>query len=199
MAQVKGIAVASCLRFVRDRYGEEGLQRLKAALRPEHRAMVDGHVLPHAWAPFELILDLNVEADRLFGAGDLQLCLELGRAAANASLPTIFKLFYRLGSPSLLLDKAPKLWSAHYDSGRLVIVANAERNARLRIEEFDTPHRAQCLAVMGWALEAIEMSGARVREAEETLCRTRGDPCCEYAASWLLRGEKDLPPRPAAS
>jgi hypothetical protein len=184
MARVKGIAVLSCLRFVRERHGEEGLERLRAAITPEHRSMLDARVLPHAWTPFELIVDLNVQADALFGVGDLQLCVEMGRYAASASLPTVFKVFFRLGSPRFLFDTASKLWSAQFDSGRLTVSSDSDTSARLRIEDFEAPHRSHCLAVKGWALEAITLSGARPVRAEETHCRTWGHPYCEFSAAW---------------
>jgi hypothetical protein len=184
LAQVKGIAILSCLRFVRERYGDEGVDRLHAALGPQSRELLDARILPHAWAPSSLIVELNVKADELFGSGDLELCVEMGRYLANTSLPTVFKLFFRLGSPTFLFDKASKLWSAHYDSGRLSVVPESHRAARLRIEDFDAPHRAHCLAIKGWAMEAIAMTGSRILSAEETLCRTRGDAACEFAATW---------------
>jgi hypothetical protein len=184
MARVKGIAILSCLRFVRERYGEEGLQRLREALKPEQRALLDQRILPHAWAPFQLIVDLNVQTDALFGAGDLQLCVEMGRYAAGASLPTVFKVFFRLGSPRFLFDTAAKLWSAQFDSGRLTVLPDSDTSARLRIEDFEEPHRSHCLAIKGWALEAITLSGARPLLADETHCRTWGHPYCEFAATW---------------
>jgi hypothetical protein len=184
LGQVKGIAVLSCLRYVREKHGAEGFERLHATLQPATRAVVDARILPHAWVPSDVIVDVNVQADALFGHGDLQLCVELGRYLANNSLPTVFKLFFRFGSPTYLFDKAPKLWSAHYDSGALTVLPASDSSARMRVEGFDAPHRAHCLAIKGWALEAIAMAGSRIVSAEESLCRTRGDPFCEFAAEW---------------
>jgi hypothetical protein len=194
MARVKGIAVLSRLRFVKERYGDEGLERLLRALPTEERALVDQHLLPHAWAPFSLFVNVNERADALFGKGDLGLVLEMGAFAARVSLPTIFRPFLRFGSPRFLFSRASKIWNTHYDSGRLDLIEDSPRSARLRIEGFETPHRAHCTAVLGWAKEAIVLTGAIVQFAEQTRCRTRGDPFCEISARWMEKGEQPAAP-----
>jgi hypothetical protein len=184
MSSVKGSAVTARLRFVRERHGEEALARLVGALSPHHRAALDARVLPQAWVPFELFVELGEAADRLFGRGDLALCYEMGRYAAEVNLPTLYRLFYRLGSPQFILRKAAQLWSVHYDSGKLAAFDEGKNGARLEIVDFERPHRAHCLSVLGWATRSIELSGGVVLGAEEERCRTRGDETCELALRW---------------
>lgn len=184
MANCKGLAVQMRLQYAEAFHGAEGRRQLLAALSPEHRALVEGHVLPHAWVPMELFLALNVAADRLFGAGDLKLCEAMGAWAAEKSLPTLFRIFYRFGTPMFIFGKAAKLWSAHYDSGRLEPVSPAPNDIRLRLHDHAHPHRAHCLSVLGWARRSAEMSGAKVTVADELQCRTKGAPHCELKICW---------------
>jgi hypothetical protein len=95
------------------------VRRVKEAMQPEHRAVLDGRVLPHAWVPFDVLVDLCVTIDKVFGKGDLSLVKDMGRFAARANLPTLYRIFYVLGSPEFILGRAPRLWDVHYDSGRL--------------------------------------------------------------------------------
>ena len=183
MVEVKGSAVTARVRFVRDRYGEQGYRKLKDSLSAESRRALDARVLPHAWAPFDLFIELNVRADELFGRGDLALCREMGRYSAEVNLPTLYRIFYKLGTPSFILRKAARLWDVHYSSGRLTVVG-LEDGARLRIEDFAEPHRAHCSSVVGWAERSVELSGGTITYAEEELCRTRGDAACELVARW---------------
>ena len=184
MAQCKGLAVSSRLHWVEQHHGAGGFEKLKAALRPEHQALVAQHILPHAWVPMELFIDVNVAADRLFGAGDLALCQTMGAWAAEATLPRLFRLFYRLGSPMFIFERAAKLWSAHYDTGRLEPSRDASGVVHLIIRDVENPHRAHCLSVLGWAAKSIELSGSKVTLAAEARCRTRGDPECEIRLAW---------------
>ncbi len=118
-AKIKGSAVTARLRFVRELYGEPGVRRVKEAVRPEHRAVIEGRVMPHEWVSFDLFVDLSTEIDRLYGKGDLALCREMGRFAAKVNLPTLYRIFYALGSPSFIISRAVRVWDVHYDSGRI--------------------------------------------------------------------------------
>lgn len=184
MVHSKGIAVTSRLHFVEEKYGPEGTGRLLAALTAEDRSLIDARILPHAWVPFDLFVRVNVEADRLFGKGDLKTCFEMGAYAAELSLPRVFKLFYRLGTPMFIFTKAAKLWSAHYDSGRLTATRDEQGLVHLEICNFGQPHRAHCLSVLGWAAKSIELSGAKVTRADEVKCRTWNHSACELVVGW---------------
>ena len=184
MGQVKGSAITARIRFVRERFGESGYRRVHDALSPEHRALLDARVLPHAWVPYDFFIALNVEIDRMFGAGDLASCVEMGRFAADVNLPTLYRIFYKLGSPLYIMQKAAKVWAVHYDSGELQAAEDGPNAVRLRIDGFAEPHRAHCLSVLGWAARSIEISGATLLSADEPLCRARGEEACEMILKW---------------
>jgi len=184
MSNVKGAAITARLRFVQERFGAEALGRVLGAMSPGKRDVIDARVLPQAWVPYDVFVDLNVAIDRVVGAGDLKLCFELGRFSAEVNLPSIYKLFYKLGNPLFIFNKAALLWRVHYDSGVLVPKEDGPKRVRLRIEDFEQPHRAHCLSVLGWAAKSIELSGGIVQRADEERCRTQGDSACELALRW---------------
>lgn len=183
MGEVKGSAIAARIRFIRERSSEDTLRAIRAQLTPEHRALVERGVLPHAWVPFELFVSLSVEIDRVLGKGDLALCRELGGYAARVNLPTLYRIFYRIGSLQFILRKAARLWEVHYTSGQME-AETGDDWAKLRIVGFDTPHRAHCLSVLGWAEASAVLSGVTVIRAEETRCRLHGDDVCELSLGW---------------
>lgn len=184
MVHSKGIAVTARLHYVQEKFGPEGYARLLASLPEEDRGLIEARILPHAWVPFGLFVRINVEADRLFGAGDLKLCFDMGAYGAELNLPRVFRLFYRLGTPMFIFGKAAKLWRAHYDSGQMVTWRDPAGRVHLEIRDFEEPHRAHCQSVLGWMHKSVELSGAKVVRAEELRCRTRGDPACELAIDW---------------
>jgi hypothetical protein len=184
LPSVKGSAITSRVRYVRDRFGESALRRLKVELSDGHRVALEGKVLPHAWVPYDLFIALNTKIDTLFGKGDLGLCREMGRYSAEVNLPTLYRIFYKLGTPMFIFSKAARLWQVHYDSGSLTPVQETPERVRLRIEGFAEPHRAHCLSVLGWAEQSIEISGAVVTDGREDKCRTKGDGACELLLEW---------------
>jgi hypothetical protein len=145
MPNVKGAAITARVRFVRERYGPAGYSGLVAEVGPVTRALLPGNVLASAWAPYEAFIDLGATVDRLFGRGDLALCVEMGRFAAEVNLPTLYRLFYRIGSTQYVLRKAAQLWGLHYDSGRLAVMEEGDHGVRLEMVDFAEPHRVHCL------------------------------------------------------
>jgi hypothetical protein len=184
MANCKGIAVTARLQYAQELHGPAGLQRLLDALSPAERETLEGHILPHAWVPMELFVAVNVAADKVFGAGDLKLCQEMGAWAADRNLPRIFRLFYKLGSPKFVLTNASKLWSAHYDSGHLSIAERTDTALELSLHDFGFSHRSHCLSVLGWAGKSVELSGGKLLHQEEVACRTTGAEACRLALEW---------------
>ena len=184
MERVKGSIVAARLRFVRERFGEDALRELIGDLSPLHRRQVEARILPHRWVPFDLYLEVSLAIDRRFGQGDLALCREMGRFSADVNIPTLYRAFVRLGTPTFILRTAARLWDLHFRSGRLRVSPLGERGLTLRIEAFESPHPAHCRGVLGWAERFAELSAATVTRAEEVACRTEGDDACVMELEW---------------
>ncbi|MBP6628428.1 MAG: hypothetical protein KBG28_10935 [Kofleriaceae bacterium] len=184
MANVKGSALASRILWVSLGHGQDGLRRLAAAASPALRALVERKVEPAAWYPFDLFIELMALIDREFGRGDGRMARVLGYEGAGANLPTIYRLFYRIGAPLWILGRAAKLWSAHYDSGRLVVRAPAPRQAELDIVGFEQPTCSHCEAVAGWTHRALELSGGKDAAVDVVSCRCKGGAVCRLRATW---------------
>ncbi|MGH7296113.1 MAG: hypothetical protein ACRELB_14315 [Polyangiaceae bacterium] len=184
MVKVRAPALMARLMWAIERDGEAAHDATLAAMKPELAAVVRAAGDPKAWVPFEAFVALCEALDRRYGAGDLALCRELGRHAARFNLPTLYRLFYRLGSVPFILSKAAALWSEHYDSGRASTRDLGGGAIELVIEDFETPHRALCLSVLGWVEESVRLSGAKVLSAEEPACRTRGDGACKFVVRY---------------
>ena len=187
---VKGSAITARVRWLRELYGEDGVRALKAALDPPYRQALEGRILPHEWVPFELYVAVSTEIDRLYGKGDLELCRELGRYSAKVNLPTLYRIFYSLGSPGFIVRRAAKVWDVHYTSGRLDVdierFADGTDGCTLTIVDFATPHRSHCLSVLGWCERSVELSGGTLVSSAETACRVWGDDRCVLSVRWRV-------------
>ena len=181
---MKGSALASRLLWVRLGHGEAGLERLEAAASADLAPALVNGVAMARWYPFELFIELIEVIDRLFGAGDLALVRELARFGADANLKTVYRLFYKVGTVRWLLGRAARLWSAHYDTGELIMIDEKPGDSTLEIVGWDEPHRVHCLSVVGWAERSVEISGGRDAHIEETSCRARGDARCLLHVTW---------------
>jgi eukaryotic-like serine/threonine-protein kinase len=184
VVNVKGSALCSRVLWVQLEHGAAGMTKVLAKASPALRAELEAGFAKPRWYPFDHFIELNRLLDELFGAGDLTLVRWLGRYAADATLTTIYRLFYKVGTTHWILGRAVRLWSAHFDSGQLEVLTRGPRTAVLRIRAFETPHEIHCAAIAGWCERSIELSGGADVIVEEPLCRVRGDELCQLEARW---------------
>jgi hypothetical protein len=179
MVHVRAPAILARLMWVVEHHGEAAFEETLAAMRPELAAAVREAQSPSMWVPFDAFVGLCEAIDTRYGKGDLALCRDLGRYSARANLPTLYRLFYMIGSVRFIMSKATAVWSEHYDSGRASTRDLGAGEVAIIVEDFATPHAALCLSVLGWAEESVRISGAKVLSCEETACRLRGANACE--------------------
>lgn len=183
MANVKGSALATRVTWLRLNHGQDGVDRLCAQVSPGLAGAVRDGIAVARWYPFEQFVELVDTIERLFGKGDGTLVHELGRYGADASLTTIYRLFYRVGTVRWVMARAARLWHLHYDAGRLEVREGPE-HIELAIEDFPTPDCTHCRSVRGWAERSVELSGGEDVVTEVTACRKQGAASCCIRAKW---------------
>lgn len=155
---VKGSAITSREHWLREHHGSEGEAEVRAALEPKHRARLEAGVLRSSWVPYALFIDLNVTMDRIYGRGDCALCKDIAYYGAKMNLPTLYRIFFRVGSLPFVLKRAARMWDAHYSTGRLSVMSHRGW-ARLLIEDFAVPHPALWYSVAGWGEASAHLTG----------------------------------------
>jgi hypothetical protein len=184
VTQVKGTAVVSTLRFIRERFGPEGVELVRADLDPALQASLPPEPLGSAWYPFPLLVALGRAAARRFGGGLADFHRDLGRASADHGLNTIYRLLFRLGSPHFAVSHATRVWTAHYDSGRMRAVVIEPGHAVLELAGFGEPVPELCERLLGWMSRAVELAGGRDLRIVHGQCVLRGDPTCQFEGWW---------------
>ncbi len=184
MVQVKGSTLVPRWAYLEEKATPEQKARVLERLSPELRRDLEAGVLHNRWYPFEYLLQLVRALDQVLGRGDQALILELGKYAAEKVLPTIYRVFYKVGSPEYIIKRATRVWAQYYSSGRLTLVTLGPRKVKILLEDFATPAHEHCLSVQGWIIKTLEMSGARDIRLQQAQCRDRGGPVCEFVATW---------------
>ncbi len=166
--------------WVKKNRGAAGVEAVLRAMDPARAAIVRSTVSPTLWLPFEVFVDLCESIDRVHGRGDLGLVPELARHAARVNVPTIHKIFFRLGSVEYIVGKAAAVWSASYDTGSATSQVLEGIGLRLTISRLATPHRVHCMTVLAWVEEMVRMVGPRVIGGREISCRLDDAPECTF-------------------
>jgi hypothetical protein len=181
---VRGVLLKARVQWVLKNKGEEGLARVRAILPAETaEAMIGRELVSASWYPLQHLVELNVAIDKVHGKGDFALIEELGAYACESNIPTIYRLFFAVGTITYIIKKATAAWRVSYDEGNLELLVTEDHLVRFRMVGDFPRHRAHCLGLKGWIGKAAELSGARELEVKES-CRCFGDPECEFEYRW---------------
>jgi hypothetical protein len=183
-SQMKGSAFSARFDYLKRRFPERWLEYL-SRLEPATRELATAHALKNAWYPFDAFVDLNLVADELLGKKDLGLVKTLGKHASEANLPTLYKLFYMVGSPEYIMRKAGVLWAVHHTTGRCEVITHEPGYVEYKIHEFAQPHRVLCKSLEGFIERSLELSGVSQICVEERQCAAAGAAYCSFYGRWL--------------
>jgi hypothetical protein len=167
--------------------GKDAQARVLAALPADLRdAACSGFIETH-WYPYEFFTVLNETIDRVLGCGDLALCEQMGRFNCDHNLNRAMRLLFKFGNIGWLLDRAAKVWGAQFDEARMEVVErDVGSHVVVELHGHPQPNRGHCLAIRGWAIRAVEISGEDHVECTE-LCRAAGDEVCRWTFRWTPR------------
>jgi hypothetical protein len=184
MPKTLGSGFVNCRAFVRERFGEEALQRVLARLAP-----VDGEMMMRAnalgWYDLGCYARMLRAVDAELGNGELRLLGELGRFQAECDTPRLFRTLMRLATPSTILQWGMALWTQYSDTGSWKIERLGRSRFRGTLTGVGLVDAALCAEVRGYAERLVELAGGRGVIALHTQCEALGDPACVFEGEWL--------------
>jgi uncharacterized protein DUF2378 len=183
MAQVKGTAVGASVRFVSERFGASSLAGVLRALPDEDRRLLEGGVLASSWYPMPVFLRFMEEAEKQLGAQEPDLVRQMGRASADYGVKTVYKIFFKIGSPEFIIGRAARVFGSYYDTGTMTVVETAPGRAVLDLAGFAGAPQF-CERIRGWMERTVELAGATGLRSEHTRCVHRGDDRCRFEGTW---------------
>jgi len=184
MGNIRGITLASAVKYLQQNYGEEELSKVVSALDFDEQAVVTTDIQPLAWYPARVFNHLIIVADKICGKGDYGICHKIGGFIGEQTFTGIYKLFIERGNPEFVIRKTPLVWWALNDTGKAEVSKQADKYVKGRIIGYDQPHKAFCQTLAGYMARILEISGANNVQIVETKCRCDGADYCEYEVRW---------------
>jgi hypothetical protein len=181
----KGVNLLHLREFVRSRFGEEAWEQIVADLKPASRDLFSRRILASTWCPYAAYVEAaKIVVERHLG-GDIQRAREIGAFDLEASLNTVYRTLYKLGTPTFIIRMSALLWRSYFNVGRMVIETSGRGYAVARIEEFIPPDEICCWDIFGSIVRGLELSGASTVSSTHTHCPLKGDRFMRYEARWV--------------
>ncbi len=181
--KVKGNILKARLAFVKDSFGDAGLEKVLACLPDEDRRVLKT-VANVAWYDFDLGARLDNAIVNGVAGGDKRVFDEMGRASARENLTGVHATFLQPRDPMKFMAKAPLIYRFYYDTGQRTWEPTGPTSGILTTSGSQTYSMADCATVIGWHMEALTMLGAKNVAMVEESCCARGANVCRYKVSW---------------
>lgn len=182
--KVKGIEIATLIRNLKKRFGDDGFRAVLNQLKEGEREIFDGTISPIKWYETELHTRLLSAIHDVYGGSDYSLIQELGRQSAEAMFNGVFRIFLSFVNPRSLLQQASRFWSQIHTTGSLAVVESREGYAVGRIMNCVIPAKIYCVSIAAYFQRVFELCGAKNVKVKETKCFCQGDEYCEYEVTW---------------
>jgi hypothetical protein len=109
---------------------------------------------------------------------------EMGRASADYALTTIYRIFFRVGSPHFIVSKAASIFKTYYSSGELRTAQAEKGHAVLELHGLQDTAPELCERIGGWMERTIELSGGTGVRIVHDQCVNRGQDVCRFEGWW---------------
>jgi hypothetical protein len=188
MTQVKGTAIQSSLRYVRERFGAAAVDGILRALPADKGGLLKGSILVSAWYPLETLIEYMKEAERQLGAQAPELLYDMGKASCDHGVTGVYKVFFKVGSPEFVTSRSARVFSSYYDTGDLRLLESRDGYSCVEILGLEPSTPQLCARLHGWLHRTLELAGAKNVRSTHSSCVHRGDPVCRFEGTWDPRG-----------
>jgi hypothetical protein len=182
--RIKGAFVAIALDHLRETRGPGGLDRVLGKVPPESAFQLRGVLMPVAWMPASLVGDLAQASEAVFGNGvrrstsplepPSDVVIELGKAVATRALGTTHRHFIQGATPTMAVQRIPKIWRTYHNGGDVVVVRAPSSGWHVQVSGHAPGSMVHAQVMMGFYVGLLELTGAREVRAEVLSCADLG-------------------------
>ena len=182
---IRGSTVDPARRFARQRQGSPAWDAFVAALDDDQRALLERPISRRDWYDVRLYTEFIDAAAATLGADDPEDYLsQAGRFVFDDGVNTLYRAFFRVASPRLVIRGSAMLWRLFFRGTRLAVVSSDRRSAHVVLRGGSFCSLSLCTSIRGGMARALEHGGARNVTVDEHRCRSQGGTQCDFRFSW---------------
>jgi hypothetical protein len=194
MTKLKALSVLQCRDYVREVHGVEGLERVKAAMKPGARDVVySDHLVATDWIEVVHGVEHARAYDRVFGLGDGAMSSRMIHELTARHAATLYKSVLVGESPRVIIERSSRLWSRYYDQGEVHVEHVGDSTAIKRIVGCPDLPRFHDWLTTPYYEAVLKHSSARDITVKHTKCVANGADCCETELRWQPDRRSNFP------
>lgn len=182
MAKVKGTKITSKMEFVRDVYGEEGIQQVLDALDPDDRSQVR-RALEIGWYPQDLYDRLILAVVDGPGGGDERILDRMGIFSAERQSEQVYSVYFRSRDPRQVLDSMTPMHRMLNDPGDMAVEHRGDGHLSLVVRE-PPGNPTSCRVARSFYQRAVELCGVEGVTVREVECSGTDANHCRFEVRW---------------
>lgn len=183
--KVKGAALISTLEYMNNNASTAQREEIISELKESDLAVIQNKIFPSGWYPFETLINLTRSIDFVLGSGDLRLARHIGKFSAEHDLKTIYKIFYKIGSPQFVVSRGAQVFATYYNVGNLETLESKKGYMLLELTDFPEITEIFLQRVAGWMEKTLELSGGRgPRVTTSFKSDEQGNKIVQFKGEW---------------
>jgi len=182
--QIKGNLLGRRAWYVRDRFGDDALRKLTGVVPEGARKFLVDAPLTFAWYPFGVMMDIDRAIVDGPMRGEIGRMTEFGSAIAKHDLPLLYKVLFKVGSPSFIIKRLNIVAKQYIRESIISSVVDGDGEALVTQGGRRFPMYFCTYGVSGWFQAALELSGAKSPTVEHASCLHRNDAACTWRLRW---------------
>lgn len=189
VANVKGTLVIARMKYLKAQ-GADAAERVLKRLSQADQQVLRGMLLPSTWYPGDMLARFELTIAAVLARGDRKvLFADMGQFSADTNLGAggVQRPYLREDDPHFLLRNVPRMYASQHTDATRDYQQTGPKSAMLRTfsAEGGEVDPDDCATAVGWLRRAIELSGGKAVTVDETRCRAKGAPCCEFVCAWV--------------
>jgi hypothetical protein len=182
--RVKGAGVMALDAFVKFKHPDRYPEWIETLSPPAKEVFTHSILASDFYPMYEILIEPTGKVCDLFYGGDERGAWETGKFSASYALKGVYKIFFKLGSPKFIIDRASRVFNTYYSDGELRVAESSSGRCVLRVVKFPEPYRFIELNIGGWAEGTLELLGCKNVKVEITRSMSKGDAVSEFKAAW---------------
>jgi hypothetical protein len=189
MTKMKALSLIQSREYVRERYGIDGTEQVKAELSEVAREQFySEQLLPTDWVEVVYALEHAQAVDKVFGSGDGRTSAQMVRELTTKHMTGLYRAALAVTTPLAMLEKSSRLWSRYYDRGETTLEIKSETSVIKRLHGCPDMPLDHDWLITPYYEELLRHCGAKGLVLSHSKCVAKGSECCETEIRWAEGG-----------